>query len=125
MDRCMEKELDDDVIQRADSVVGRAATAARLPIFQQVCDPNMVEGVKQELAMRKGLMSMPKRKARSHAQKSEPQVGGECWNCGGKFLQLKTCSGCAVAKYCSSDCQKQHWKKHKTICKTTKGDAKK
>merc|ERR1719318_282288 len=30
------------------------------------------------------------------------------------------CSGCFVAHYCSADCQKLGWKKHKTECKETR-----
>lgn len=33
-------------------------------------------------------------------------------------LKLKTCAGCKGAKYCSTECQKVHWKKtHKKMCK--------
>jgi len=27
------------------------------------------------------------------------------------------CAGCLVARYCSRDCQRQHWKQHKPVCK--------
>jgi len=30
---------------------------------------------------------------------------------------LKLCSGCENAMYCSTECQKQHWAEHKTNCK--------
>ena len=30
---------------------------------------------------------------------------------------LKTCSGCGIAKYCSAEHQKAHWKVHKHHCK--------
>jgi hypothetical protein len=26
------------------------------------------------------------------------------------------CGGCRVARYCSRDCQRQHWKQHKPVC---------
>jgi len=29
----------------------------------------------------------------------------------------KMCAGCLVARYCSRDCQRQHWKQHKPVCK--------
>ena len=31
-------------------------------------------------------------------------------------IQLKQCSACKLAKYCSQNCQKQHWPTHKRTC---------
>ena len=31
---------------------------------------------------------------------------------------LKSCTGCRVARYCSLDCQKADWSRHRTMCKT-------
>jgi hypothetical protein len=28
-----------------------------------------------------------------------------------------TCGGCWTARYCCRDCQTQHWKLHKSVCK--------
>ncbi|KAL7939876.1 glycosyl hydrolase family 76 domain-containing protein [Trichoderma chlorosporum] len=33
-----------------------------------------------------------------------------------------TCKGCRLVVYCSSDCQKSHWKLHKVDCKSPLGD---
>lgn len=30
--------------------------------------------------------------------------------------ELKQCSRCKTTRYCSVECQKQHWKTHKTVC---------
>ena len=40
---------------------------------------------------------------------------------GPNYAPLKDCSRCHVAKYCSVECQKKDWPKHKDICgkKTT------
>ncbi|KAH8092663.1 hypothetical protein BXZ70DRAFT_1066970 [Cristinia sonorae] len=38
-----------------------------------------------------------------------------CWNC--KAPATKVCSGCKETRYCTSECQKAHWKKHKAHCK--------
>lgn len=32
-------------------------------------------------------------------------------------INLKVCAGCKIIQYCSSICQKQHWKEHKKLCK--------
>ncbi|KDR72885.1 hypothetical protein GALMADRAFT_252216 [Galerina marginata CBS 339.88] len=48
-----------------------------------------------------------------------------CTNCGRlgneDDVELKKCSGCKVALYCSTDCQKQHWSEHKPNCSTEFG----
>lgn len=31
--------------------------------------------------------------------------------------KMKRCSGCLLAKYCSKECQKAHWKEHRQLCK--------
>lgn len=38
-----------------------------------------------------------------------------CYNCE-KEGELKHCSGCQHAFYCSKACQKKHWEKHKPTC---------
>lgn len=37
-----------------------------------------------------------------------------CWNCGRRANE--TCSGCNVARYCSTFCQHKHWEVHHKIC---------
>ena len=37
-----------------------------------------------------------------------------CWNCG--RVANETCSGCNVARYCSTFCQHKHWEIHHKIC---------
>ncbi|CAN0435888.1 unnamed protein product [Ectocarpus sp. 13 AM-2016] len=38
-----------------------------------------------------------------------------CSNCG-KDGSLRPCSRCRHVRYCSRDCQRQHWKDHKRDC---------
>jgi hypothetical protein len=43
-----------------------------------------------------------------------------CADCGGREeggVSLKTCTSCKIVKYCNADCQRNHWPKHKKICK--------
>ncbi|KIY73334.1 hypothetical protein CYLTODRAFT_365815 [Cylindrobasidium torrendii FP15055 ss-10] len=42
-----------------------------------------------------------------------------CILCGEKAD--KRCSQCLSISYCSAECQKSHWKEHKTMCKSLKG----
>ena len=45
----------------------------------------------------------------------------KCSSCeayGGKDGKLMKCSGCQKAFYCSTECQKSHWKKHKLQCRS-------
>ena len=43
-----------------------------------------------------------------------------CADCGeeeGGDVSLKTCKACMLVKYCSANCQRNHWPKHKLVCK--------
>ena len=40
-----------------------------------------------------------------------------CENCGKTDVPLFACSGCKQVKYCSKECQKEHWRIHKPDCK--------
>lgn len=44
--------------------------------------------------------------------------------CGAQLIPGKffTCGGCRTKSYCSGDCQKLHWKEHKTACKAAAAD---
>jgi hypothetical protein len=60
---------------------------------------------------------MPKTKRRFYRH---VEHGKKCENCesyGGEDSKLLTCSGCLTTFYCSKECQKIDWKKHKTHCK--------
>ena len=44
----------------------------------------------------------------------------QCFFClaiGSAEIEVKLCSGCGVAKYCSKSCQKKAWADHSVICK--------
>jgi hypothetical protein len=40
----------------------------------------------------------------------------KCSLCSKHLSKIRACSKCRTALYCSSDCQKKHWPKHKTEC---------
>ena len=39
-----------------------------------------------------------------------------CYNCDKEMETTKQCANCQHAVYCSKDCQKKHWSKHKPNC---------
>ncbi|KAJ7589584.1 hypothetical protein C8J56DRAFT_939011 [Mycena floridula] len=39
-----------------------------------------------------------------------------CRGVAGRKRNLQRCSGCQAVWYCSSECQKKHWKDHKKVC---------
>uniref|UniRef100_H3AWR2 MYND-type domain-containing protein n=1 Tax=Latimeria chalumnae TaxID=7897 RepID=H3AWR2_LATCH len=41
---------------------------------------------------------------------------GSCMMCRRFLLVMKRCSKCGEAVYCSRECQKEHWPKHKSEC---------
>jgi hypothetical protein len=41
----------------------------------------------------------------------------DCGDVAGEGVSLKACKACMLIKYCSATCQKNHWPKHKKICK--------
>lgn len=45
------------------------------------------------------------------------QAGPRCAKCKQQPDDLKLCTGCKTASYCSRECQKTDWKEHKVICK--------
>ncbi|KAF8188938.1 hypothetical protein K438DRAFT_1972124 [Mycena galopus ATCC 62051] len=41
----------------------------------------------------------------------------ECTNSKSKGASMRLCAQCKLAYYCSSDCQRNDWKRHKLLCK--------
>lgn len=51
-----------------------------------------------------------------HENKSK----GGCASCGELPKEGQTfarCSGCSILKYCTVECQRNHWAEHKAVCK--------
>jgi TPR repeat protein len=43
-----------------------------------------------------------------------------CADCGGVAgggISLKACKSCMLVKYCNAECQRNHWPRHKKVCK--------
>ena len=43
----------------------------------------------------------------------------ECTNCKKTHPNLKKCGACGKVQYCCKECQRKHWKEHKSNCKTS------
>ena len=56
--------------------------------------------------------------ARSDDMKARIELANQCAFCPQRS-SLKLCSGCNAQKYCSPQCQKRHWSKHKRQCIVT------
>ena len=41
----------------------------------------------------------------------------KCFNCGKHGHNLPKCTQCSQAFYCDRDCQREHWRKHKPVCR--------
>ena len=48
----------------------------------------------------------------------EDDQSPECVGCGTATEQLFRCTGCEATRYCSKDCQRRNWAKHKTLCQS-------
>ena len=55
-----------------------------------------------------------------YMQTERENVGMMCANCDtmAKNLHFKKCAACKRVAYCSKECQKKHWRVHKTECKS-------
>jgi hypothetical protein len=49
-------------------------------------------------------------------QMKQTSLEKECFCCGASG-QLKKCSGCDIAYYCSTECQRKNWREHKKLCR--------
>ena len=48
---------------------------------------------------------------------SEVPAVAKCSNCNKKKVNLRNCSACQIVAYCSKECQKIDWPRHKTDCR--------
>jgi len=46
----------------------------------------------------------------------------QCWSCERRGVSLMACSGCKVARYCDTNCQKADWLMHKLLHKDLKAN---
>jgi len=52
-----------------------------------------------------------KKKFNVEIEPIDDEMSKICWNCGKDAENLKTCSGCQIAKYCDKNCITKDWKK--------------
>jgi hypothetical protein len=61
------------------------------------------------------LLDIPQRNQPTFSYVSRIQK--KCWTCLGISAELLRCSACKKTYYCSIECQRKDWKKHKPRCK--------
>ena len=63
---------------------------------------------------------------KSNGTKTKIKSGGKkalwvtvfrCFECGKRGHNLPKCSQCGQAYYCNADCQREHWRKHRPVCR--------
>lgn len=71
-----------------------------------------------------GFLTGPPKVKALRTSMDEGQFGGGCGGCGAQKKTdgetLLRCSKCKRRAYCSVECQEEHWKLHKKICKGPK-----
>ena len=75
-------------------------------------------------ARRSAASEKPTSQECSTFQEEVTQEGSEsqlncCGSCG-KAVAKKVCTSCEAICYCDAECQKRHWKQHKTLCNAIK-----
>jgi MYND finger len=70
-------------------------------------------------------MSMSAQMFTEQATRFQPNVSAltMCQYCQKVTSATKTCSGCLFSMYCSKECQKADWPKHKAQCKKSQRNA--
>lgn len=97
-----------DVLMEFGADVNISDTDGVVPYeFALQCGPQVTAVVQKWLRKREGVEA--------------PMEEKRCDNCkadaSGKGVKLKMCSACHTSWYCSSQCQRQHWKTHKPHCR--------
>lgn len=94
------------------------AYGAALEAFAKAGVFYLVEGApeaKTEVSASTHSPSMQEEKQEAKTSSMSP-VEKSCNACGSREEPLKTCSRCKITRYCSKECQKSDWKKHKGSC---------
>ncbi|TCD65879.1 hypothetical protein EIP91_002039 [Steccherinum ochraceum] len=98
--------------------------------FHLVCDagsgdcaaiPRRLTEMRAGLAGAPANVSAPSRRARP----GEFPLAASCISCkreetGNPDARLMRCGGCKIVRYCSAECQRTDWRRHKTFCRMEK-----
>ena len=105
-----------DVRRAAMAELQRALSAERLRAERLAAEARR-QGAEEALsALGQHAMMQSGASHHHHHQTSSPANKEEvCWNCGRRANDGQ-CSGCNVARYCSTLCQHKHWEIHHKIC---------
>ena len=106
--RTEQKEAD-----QADNDGATPLSASRLAGHEEVAELLLAHGRKAERAEK--LETTTEEEEKGKAKKA----ARVCEKCGKEAEKMKKCSACRLARYCSEECQREDWKKHKGSCKKT------
>ena len=103
-----EKLTENECIEYVEETQGNGMKFIERPSISCMRPPGQKEREANELERRKKSATSPS---------TTTSLCSSCHKIEPPNEKFKRCSRCKTAKYCSSECQRSHWKKHKKECK--------
>ncbi|KIY44244.1 hypothetical protein FISHEDRAFT_67841 [Fistulina hepatica ATCC 64428] len=108
IDLLMEHGASLDIVD-ADDIVPRT--------FQLRCGPQVTAAVQRWVRRRAGTEAAMEDKVCDHCKRPPPASASSSGK-GGQSGSLRQCSSCHTVRYCSKECQRADWPRHKPLCKS-------
>ena len=107
-------------------LTGEAALGSKIILdasCRSLTGQTLPEKFPYHLPARIGNTEMHNVEGQQHPKQKLRSLGSRCAFCyqlPSEGVNFKICVRCHKASYCSKECQTQHWKRHKTLCKALK-----
>merc|ERR1712238_207972 len=119
--------LDNNFLKDNELLKLRVRSMIRLGIICKYDDGDKINKYCRDIDTYRGIIKCLARETLSascecmKASKLEAQAMeklGECFGCMEEFpkMELRLCTRCKVAKFCTNECMKKHWSEHKVNC---------